>query len=60
MSIVVVGGSLAGLRAAETLISHGVPDEITIVSAEKHPPYNRPPLSKTALTAPVLPLAGHP
>ena len=60
MSIVVVGGSLAGLRAAETLINLGVPDEITIVSAEVHPPYNRPPLSKTALTAAVLPTAGYP
>lgn len=60
MSIVVAGGSLAGLRAAETLISLGVPDEITVVSAEVHPPYNRPPLSKTALTAAVLPTAGYP
>ncbi len=50
MTILVVGGSLAGLRAAESLVAQGVPDQITIVSTERHPPYNRPPLSKTALS----------
>jgi NADPH-dependent 2,4-dienoyl-CoA reductase/sulfur reductase-like enzyme len=48
--IVVVGGSLAGLRAAETLRSEGFEGELTLVGAEKHLPYDRPPLSKQVLT----------
>ena len=48
--IVVVGASLAGLRAAEALRSEGFAGELHIVGAEGHPPYNRPPLSKGLLT----------
>lgn len=47
--IVVVGGSLAGLRACETLRSSGFAGQITLVSAEDHRPYDRPPLSKQLL-----------
>ncbi len=47
---VVVGASLAGLRAAETLRRTGHDGPITIVGAERHPPYDRPPLSKQILT----------
>jgi NADPH-dependent 2,4-dienoyl-CoA reductase/sulfur reductase-like enzyme len=44
--IVVVGGSLAGLRAVETLRREGYEGELVVVGDEKHRPYDRPPLSK--------------
>ncbi|MER7049339.1 NAD(P)/FAD-dependent oxidoreductase [Streptomyces jumonjinensis] len=47
--IVVVGASLAGLRAAETLREKGFAGELTIVGDEALPPYDRPPLSKQVL-----------
>ncbi|HLM50184.1 MAG TPA: FAD-dependent oxidoreductase [Solirubrobacteraceae bacterium] len=47
--IVVVGASLAGLRAAEALRARGFEGDLTIVGAERHPPYTRPPLSKQLL-----------
>ncbi|WP_051194119.1 NAD(P)/FAD-dependent oxidoreductase [Nocardia jiangxiensis] len=52
---VVVGASLAGLRAAESLRKNGFSGEIVIVGAERHMPYNRPPLSKAPLDEPVEP-----
>ena len=48
-TIVVVGASLAGLRAAETLRREGYDDRIVLVGAESHLPYDRPPLSKELL-----------
>ena len=50
--VAVVGGSLAGLRAAEQLRAAGHTGPITVYSAEPHPPYNRPPLSKEVLADP--------
>jgi NADPH-dependent 2,4-dienoyl-CoA reductase/sulfur reductase-like enzyme len=47
--IVVVGASLAGLRAAETLRREGYDGRLVLVGAESHPPYDRPPLSKELL-----------
>jgi 3-phenylpropionate/trans-cinnamate dioxygenase ferredoxin reductase subunit len=47
--VVVVGASLAGLRTAEALRQAGFDGELTIVGAETHAPYNRPPLTKAAL-----------
>ncbi|HEX4983335.1 MAG TPA: FAD-dependent oxidoreductase, partial [Ilumatobacteraceae bacterium] len=47
--IVVVGGSLAGLRAVETLRAGGHDGELIVVGAEPHRPYDRPPLSKKLL-----------
>jgi len=47
--VVVVGASLAGLRACETLRSEGFDGTITLVGAEAHRPYDRPPLSKKLL-----------
>ncbi|GAA5190374.1 FAD-dependent oxidoreductase [Rugosimonospora acidiphila] len=44
--VVVVGASLAGLRAAETLRRQGFDGTVTLVGDEAHPPYDRPPLSK--------------
>lgn len=48
--VVIVGGSLAGLRAAESLRAGGYRDTITIVGDEPHLPYDRPPLSKRVLS----------
>ncbi|HMG45758.1 MAG TPA: FAD-dependent oxidoreductase [Acidimicrobiales bacterium] len=48
-SIVVVGGSLAGLRAAEELRLLGYDGRLTVVGDEPHRPYDRPPLSKQLL-----------
>ncbi|MGW7578173.1 NAD(P)/FAD-dependent oxidoreductase [Streptomyces sp. NPDC054765] len=47
--IVVVGASLAGLRAAETLREEGFTGTLTLIGEEPHPPYDRPPLSKQVL-----------
>lgn len=44
--IVVVGASLAGLRAVEELRRLGFAGTCTLVGAEPHLPYDRPPLSK--------------
>ena len=48
--ILVVGASLAGLRAAEALRAEGFDGELTVLGAEPHMPYDRPPLSKEVLT----------
>lgn len=48
--VVVVGGSLSGLRVTENLRLQGFDGEITVLSGEPHPPYTRPPLSKQLLT----------
>ena len=47
--VVVVGGSLAGLRAAEELRTQGYEGAIAVVGDEPHRPYDRPPLSKQVL-----------
>jgi NADPH-dependent 2,4-dienoyl-CoA reductase/sulfur reductase-like enzyme len=47
--IVVVGASLAGLRAVETLRREGYEGRVTLIGAERHAPYDRPPLSKEFL-----------
>lgn len=47
--VVIVGGGLAALRTAESLIGAGFDGHITVVGEEDYPPYNRPPLSKDAL-----------
>lgn len=44
--IVIVGASLAGLRAAEALRKEGFGGHLTIIGDEPHEPYDRPPLSK--------------
>lgn len=48
--IVVVGASLAGLRAVEALRKRGYSGALTLVGDEAHAPYDRPPLSKQVLT----------
>ncbi|MEU6671836.1 FAD-dependent oxidoreductase [Streptomyces sp. NPDC046727] len=47
--IVIVGASLAGLRAAETLRAEGFAGSLTLVGDEPYEPYDRPPLSKAVL-----------
>jgi NADPH-dependent 2,4-dienoyl-CoA reductase/sulfur reductase-like enzyme len=62
--LVVVGGSLAGLRAVEAARKTGYGGPITLVGAEEHLPYDRPPLSKEYLGsaepgAPIFRTEGH-
>jgi NADPH-dependent 2,4-dienoyl-CoA reductase/sulfur reductase-like enzyme len=47
--IVIVGASLAGLRAAEALRDEGFNGRLIVIGDEKHEPYDRPPLSKQVL-----------
>jgi 3-phenylpropionate/trans-cinnamate dioxygenase ferredoxin reductase component len=48
--VVIVGASLAGLRAAEELRVQGYRGSISLVGDEPHRPYDRPPLSKQVLS----------
>ncbi len=52
-SVTVVGASLAGLWAAETLRREGFEGRISLVGDEPHAPYDRPPLSKKYLAGAV-------
>jgi 3-phenylpropionate/trans-cinnamate dioxygenase ferredoxin reductase subunit len=45
-SYVIVGASLAGAKAAETLRAEGFDGRITLIGTEAELPYERPPLSK--------------
>ncbi|MGY1743794.1 MULTISPECIES: NAD(P)/FAD-dependent oxidoreductase [unclassified Blastococcus] len=47
--VVVVGAGLGGLRTVEQLRSRGFAGRVTLIGAEVHPPYDRPPLSKQIL-----------
>lgn len=46
---VIVGGGLAGAKAATTLREEGFDGEVVVLSAEGQQPYDRPPLSKAYL-----------
>lgn len=48
--VVVVGAGLAGWRLCEGLRERGYTGRLTLVGAEPHPPYDRPPLSKQVLS----------
>lgn len=52
-TVTVVGASLAGLSAARALRAYGYDGRIEIVGAERHRPYDRPPLSKEFLAGAV-------
>lgn len=54
-AVTVVGASLAGVSAARALRAQGFDGRLTIIGAEPHSPYDRPPLSKGFLTAPDAP-----
>src|SRR5258708_38956184 len=47
--VVIVGASLAGLRAAETLREEGFTGHLTLIGDEPYEPYDRPPLSRAVL-----------
>ncbi len=48
--VVVIGAGLGGVRTVEQLRAAGFQGRISLVGAELHPPYDRPPLSKQILT----------
>ncbi len=47
--LVIVGASLAGLRAAQAARKAGFDGELVVAGEERHLPYTRPPLSKELL-----------
>lgn len=47
--VVIVGASIGGLTAAETLRQEGFAGEVILIGDERHLPYNRPPLSKQVM-----------
>jgi thioredoxin reductase len=49
-TFVIVGASLAGAKAAQTLREEGFTGQIVLIGAEPEGPYERPPLSKGYLT----------
>ena len=49
--VVIIGGGQAGARAAQAMRDAGFSGRLVIVAEERRPPYQRPPLSKSALTA---------
>mgnify|MGYP001350321234 CR=1 FL=1 len=51
--MVIVGAGECGTRAALALRQAGYAGAVTLIGAEPHPPYERPPLSKEAMTADV-------
>src|SRR5271168_3493980 len=48
-SVVIVGAGHGGVQAAASLREQGFDGEVVLLSAEKDPPYQRPPLSKAFL-----------
>lgn len=52
-TFVIVGASLAGAKAAETLRAEGFDGRLLLIGAEHERPYERPPLSKDYLRAEV-------
>ncbi|EFH31639.1 ferredoxin reductase [Streptomyces pristinaespiralis ATCC 25486] len=49
-TFVIVGGGLAGAKAAETLRAEGFTGRVILIGDERDHPYERPPLSKAYLT----------
>ncbi|MEV5378558.1 FAD-dependent oxidoreductase [Streptomyces nondiastaticus] len=49
-TFVIVGGGLAGAKAAETLRAEGFTGRVILICDEREHPYERPPLSKGYLT----------
>src|SRR5664279_5580829 len=45
-TFVIVGASLAGAMAAQTLREEGFTGRVVLIGEETEPPYERPPLSK--------------
>ncbi|MGW0605678.1 NAD(P)/FAD-dependent oxidoreductase [Streptomyces sp. NPDC002644] len=47
--VVIAGAGMAGVRTAVALRERGFDGTVTLIGAEPHPPYDRPPLSKAVL-----------
>ncbi len=47
--MVVAGAGMAGVQTAVALREQGFPGSVTLIGAEPHQPYDRPPLSKAVL-----------
>lgn len=48
--VTIIGAGVAGVRTAQSLRRHGFSGSITLLGAEPHLPYDRPPLSKKIIT----------
>jgi 3-phenylpropionate/trans-cinnamate dioxygenase ferredoxin reductase subunit len=48
--VVITGAGLAGLRTAQELRARGYAGALTMIGAERRPPYDRPPLTKKFMT----------
>lgn len=59
-AVVIVGAGLAGVRTAEALRDKGFSGTVTLVGAESHLPYDRPPLSKAYLSGDADSIELHP
>ncbi|WAS94621.1 NAD(P)/FAD-dependent oxidoreductase [Nannocystis punicea] len=53
--VLVVGASVGGLAVVESLRRDGYAGALTLLGAERHPPYDRPPLSKKVLSGALEP-----
>jgi 3-phenylpropionate/trans-cinnamate dioxygenase ferredoxin reductase subunit len=49
--MVIIGAGMAGARGVINLRANGYEDSITLIGDEPHLPYDRPPLSKSAITS---------
>jgi 3-phenylpropionate/trans-cinnamate dioxygenase ferredoxin reductase component len=58
-TLVVVGASLAGAKAAESARENGFDGRVILVGDEPAPPYERPPLSKAVLRGEAAPESAH-
>ena len=58
-SLVIVGASLAGAKAAESARSHGFDGRLVLIGDEPAVPYERPPLSKAVLRGEAAPESTH-
>ncbi len=47
--VTVIGAGVSGLRSAQQLRAQGYDDDLVVLGAEPHMPYDRPPLSKSYL-----------
>jgi 3-phenylpropionate/trans-cinnamate dioxygenase ferredoxin reductase subunit len=54
-TLVIVGASLAGAKAAEAARGAGFDGRVVLVGEEREPPYERPPLSKAVLRGEAAP-----
>lgn len=58
-TIVIIGAGQAGAWAARTLRDEGFDGRLLLIGDESHPPYERPPLSKSVLSGEAAPESLH-